>query len=427
MQSFLHKTLQNIKEYKYSYILFIIIFCLEIFLRFYNYGNLNLFGWDQVEAAWAAKNILVNHSLLLLGPAAKGNSGLFLGPLYFYYVSFFYFFTHLDPLASGIIAGTTSIISSLGLFFILRKLFPLKVAFLALFINTVCMGAIIFDRIEWNAAFIPIISLAIFYALYKVLVGKTKYLIWLGVFLGISFHIHLTSIFYGIAVICCLPFFPKKKETLLYGLEGLAFMIVFLVPTIIVTIQNHKYSGTAVSYGNTYYHGLHLKRIEQLAPDAFIQYIPYLFSPFVSFLRYLLLPLFSIVYLWKNRTRNAVILTGLMWLWFVIPWIVFSTYGGELSDYYFASTRFIALITIAYLISQLISLRLKLVSFFVLIFLGVYGWYNISGFFALHNQGILYQEQSVRESIQKGEVTQFAEGVPTSYIYYMYTHGYGLK
>lgn len=38
---------------------------------------LNPFGWDQVDNAWAAQNMIVNHKFPLLGMVAKQNSGIY--------------------------------------------------------------------------------------------------------------------------------------------------------------------------------------------------------------------------------------------------------------------------------------------------------------------------------------------------------------
>src|SRR5581483_6758929 len=102
------------------------------YLRIYGLENYSQFGWDQVDNAWAAKNILVDHKILLSGMVAKGNSGIYIGPLYYYVISIFYFFTSLDPIASIIFAALTSVFSAFVVFFVAKKLFSTRVAFVAL-------------------------------------------------------------------------------------------------------------------------------------------------------------------------------------------------------------------------------------------------------------------------------------------------------
>ena len=82
-----------------------ILFVFHVFFRFYGFEEKHGFSWDQVDNAWAAKNILVEHKFPLVGMVAKQNSGFYIGPMYYYYVAFFYLLTNLDPIASVFIAG----------------------------------------------------------------------------------------------------------------------------------------------------------------------------------------------------------------------------------------------------------------------------------------------------------------------------------
>ncbi len=84
-----------ISKNKYLAILFI-IFAFEVFLRFYQIELRSPFGYDQVDNAWAAKNIIVNHWFPLVGFVAKGNTGIYIGPLYYYLISIVYFILNLN-------------------------------------------------------------------------------------------------------------------------------------------------------------------------------------------------------------------------------------------------------------------------------------------------------------------------------------------
>src|SRR3989338_9037397 len=87
----------------------LMIFILELFLRFYQIDQRSPFGYDQVDNAWAAKNIIIDHSFPLVGFVAKGNSGIYIGPLYYYLISIVYFIFDLNPISSCVFAGITSI------------------------------------------------------------------------------------------------------------------------------------------------------------------------------------------------------------------------------------------------------------------------------------------------------------------------------
>lgn len=122
-------------KYKVQIILFIIL-AAHIFLRFYLLLDRANFGWDQIDSAWAAKDIIANKHFLINGPVAKGNSGIYMGPLYYYLITIVYFFTNLDPIASPIFAGLMSILNLIIVYQVTKKIFGVNVALVACFINT---------------------------------------------------------------------------------------------------------------------------------------------------------------------------------------------------------------------------------------------------------------------------------------------------
>lgn len=406
-----------------GWIILFLIFALEVFLRFYQIDTRNGFGWDQVDNAWAAKKIIVDHNFPLLGMVARGNSGIYIGPAYYYLISIFYWFTNLDPIASGIFAGLTSIFTFFTIFFVIKKLFSFNMALIAVFINTISFFAIMFDRTQWPVDFIPAVSLIIFYCLYQILLCKPRYLIFLAIALGFSFHIHFTSIFYPIIILLSLPFFPRTKETFKYIFLSLPLFLVWLVPIVIYDFQSGGANGgSLLRYTNTYYLGFHLRRVMQLTGDAFIQFEHYfLFEKLLKPLKFVLPVLFALIYLFKNRLKEKFLMIYLILLWFLVPWLVFSTYGGEISDYYFSINRFIVLIILSYLITRVFQINNLIPKIFVFSFFAFYAFVNMSRFLNQSAVGISFYKTQTLKDIGKKKVIKFSEGVPKSYFYYIYT------
>ena len=399
---------------------FFLIFILLIFLRFYQISTRNPFAWDQVDNAWAAKNLIVNHEFPLVGMVAKQNSGIFIGPAYYYMIAFFYWIFNLNPMASGFFAGATSIFTFLVLFYVTKKIFSVGVALIAVFINTVAFSGIIFDRVQWPVNFIPAISLLIFYSIYKIIIGKPRYVILLAIALGFSFHIHFTSIYFPIMIFLSLIFFPKTKEMLKYSLIALPIFVVWLIPSIIAILQNQQHGSSILQYGNSYYHGFHLRRVLQLTSDALIQFEHFFTFSILKPLKFILPPLFIFVYLFKSLSKEKLALCYLIALWFVIPWFVLSTYSGEISDYYFVANRFIALVIIAYLLAKIFLLKNLILQIILSCFLIYYSVFNISKFFSYQEGGIYERSKKVFKAIKEGGEIGFQEGVPESYLYYYY-------
>ena len=398
-----------------------VIFLFEIFLRTYQINIKNPFGYDQVDNAWAAKNIVVNHWFPLVGMVAKADSGVYIGPLYYYFISIFYWLFNLNPIASQAVAVVSSIFTFFVLYYVIKKLFSTEIAIIALLINTFNYHIAIFDGIQWPVQLLPAISLIIFYLLYRVILGEVKKIIPLAIFVGIAFNLHFTAIFFPIIIILSLPLFPRTKETLKYILLGIPFFLVWLVPNIIYSLTNKTANSTATSYFSTYFHGFHLVRMKQLLGDALIQFNPYLLNDKFSSFKVILLPLFFIVYLFKQFNTERKKFAYLVFLWFIIPWIVFTTYSGEISDYYFVINRFIVLIVFSYFLYILWNFKYILAKSAVVIFLAVYCYIGFTTYLPYKDEGSFYKrEQTAMQAVYSGKRIEFQQGVPESYLYWYY-------
>lgn len=411
---------------KKTSILFFLIFTLLLFLRFYKLDE-SSFRWDQVNNAWAAQNIIVEHKFPLVGFQAKLNSGIYIGPIYYYLISIFYFFTNLDPIASGIFAGVTGIFTFFTIFFISKKLFSLNVAFIMVFLHVVSFHSIIFDRSQGPINFIPAISLIIFYSLYKIITGNPKFSLLFTAALGFSLHLHFTAIYFPIITLFCLPFFPRTKELLKYVILGVPIFLLFIFPSVIAFLQNSGYASAALGYGSSYFHGFHLTRIMQLTNDALIQFEPYFDYSNFKYLKFVLIPLFVFIFLYKNMSREKLLFCYLILLWFIVPWLVLSSYSGEISDYYFSANRLIALLIIAYLLSKVLELKVIIVKVAIVSFLIFYMLFNVNKFLYSKNNDLKERRQKVQQAIKEGKEIGFYEGSPDSYLYYYYVRKNGKK
>jgi 4-amino-4-deoxy-L-arabinose transferase-like glycosyltransferase len=176
--------------------IFLLLIFLFLFLRFFELEERMQFTWDQVENAWMMKNILIDGKLPLQGMVAKGNTGFYIGPGYYYLLAPFYKIFELDPVAGAYFAGTVSFITWLVLIVVAKRLFNNQTALLAGFLYAITQYIIGFDRIAWPVVFIPLISIAIFYFLWQVTQGNNKAFLFLALFQGFAFHFHFTAIFF---------------------------------------------------------------------------------------------------------------------------------------------------------------------------------------------------------------------------------------
>lgn len=414
---FIHLSLSN------KVLLF--IFCVFVFLRFYDLDNKMQFTWDQIQNSWAMKNMIVDRSFPLEGMVAKGNSGFYIGPAYYYLLAPFYVVFQLDPVAAGVFVGVVSIITFIVLYHVSKNIFSTRVALVAVAIYTVSYRAISADRTPWPVVFIPLLSLLIYYNVLEVIKGKARNIIYLALVVGFSFHFHFTSIFYPIIILLCLPLFPRTKSTFKYYLVSIPSFFVWFIPSYLAGLSNgFSSAGNLGNYVSTYYHGFHLVRVTQLLKDAFIEVEGILFFHRLRFLHYIILPAFLYLYVRNTITQHKYKLAYITLLWFIVPLFVFSLYSGEISDYYFSLTRPLVVIILAYISVELLTHRVKLVSSMVVIFWVYYTIMNIHAFLEIRTISLSSIRTAVRESIKNGIKIEFRDGDPKAYFYYLYTHKY---
>lgn len=405
---------------KYLFILTILFVC-HLFFRFYNLEAWANFGRDQVNNAWAAHGILTEGKYPLIGFEAKGNSGMYIGPLYYYLIAIFYFLTHLNPIASPLTAGVTGIFSFFVIYYVSKKLFDKNIALVSCGIYTFSSFIIHYERIQGSINFIAPISLLIFYFLYKVVIGEAKYLPHLAFMIGLSFHAHFTAIFYPIIILLSLPLFPWSKTIWKYILLSIGIFLA-LCSSQIAYYSQQQNTGSIHNYSNyfqNYYHGFHLRRFFQLSFDAFIKFQQIIEIPY-TYIRnevFLYIPAFAFFYLRNSKNKNGYKLVYLLVLWILVPWVVFSTYSGEISDYYFSIQMYLAVMIFAYLTISLwqakyIVIRTALIAFW-LIFISA----NVAKFVHTEKGNFITDRNTVQKAVDNNIYVNFVEGDPDSYWY----------
>lgn len=419
-------TMKFIRKHFYIIIL-ALIFGLHIFFSFYNLERWASFDWDQIDNAWAALRILVAHKYPLIGMVAKANSGMYIGPLYYYLVALFYSLTRLNPIASPLLAGCTSIFSFFVLYYVSKQLFNEKTSLIACCIYTFSEFIIRSERSQWPVNFVAPLSLLTLYFLYKVVRGDPSKILPLAFVIGLSFQTHFTAIFYPLIILFSLPLFPKIKSTWKYIGLGLVIFLLFFAPQIMYYSQS-KNTGSVGNYSKyfqTYYHGFHARRVLQLAHDAFIEFESVLNTPY-RMLRnavFFYIPIFIALYLITDKNKDKWKLPYLLCLWIIIPWFVFATYAGELTDYYFLMQLYIAVVVFAYITNWILDRKNILMTLLTCFFWIYFAYANVSLFFQTKDGDLKKNVPIVLQAVHGGRYIHFADGDPQSYFYYylMYT------
>lgn len=402
-----------------------LLFVVFIISRFYELEKVTPFGWDQVDNAFAAKNILVDHKYPLVGMVAKGYSGFNIGSAYYYFVAFFYWIFDLYPIAAGYIAGISAIITFIVLFFVIKKLFSFDVALIAVFINTVSAFITTGDRVQWPVNLIIPLSMLIFYFLYKFLIGEIKYIYALATTIGVSLHIHFTSIFYFMLVFLSLPFFPRTKKALYHSLLALPVFFIWLIPHVIYTFtRNNSQVSNLHTYINQYYHGVHLTRILQLRHDAFIEFSTILRFRIIDSINFWFPIVFIMQFYFEHKNRERLIFCYLLALWFLVPWLVFSTYRGEISNYYFFITRPMVLMILAYFTWRVFTIRNYFPKIAVIFFWTYFTVTNINNYPSASENSLLNKKNKALYLLENNIPIHLDAGNIEEFYFYYYFKEY---
>ncbi|HLC94156.1 MAG TPA: hypothetical protein VJH96_01140 [Patescibacteria group bacterium] len=124
-----------------------------------------------------------------------------------------------------------------------------------------------------------------------------------------------------------------------------------------------------------------------------------------------------------ERDKKKKILGYLLSLWFIIPALVFTLYGGMTSDYYVLLNAPMTLYILVYIQEKLLTYKFKII--LIVISVAVWSFYIYSNtkhaWIRPSYGGLHEQEDYVRKRIREnGTKIQFNEGDIKSYLYHIW-------
>ena len=214
-----------------SLIFLVLIVFLGAFLRFWRLAEMASFDFDQEYASNFAYSVLREFPIQLIGQGLSVQ-GLFMGPLYFYYLVPFFAVFSLHPIGGAV----GSVILGLGIivayYYFGTKIFGKPAGLIAAFLR-----AVLFEKISNDWTIVPAYSsellvLVTWYCLYQYWEGNFRYLLLLGLVFGLytSFHPILFPFYLVFLILLIVKrAWPKPKTLLL----SVAAFIIPLTPLIL--------------------------------------------------------------------------------------------------------------------------------------------------------------------------------------------------
>ena len=414
------KTILEVIKNNKVWIAFIVILIVGLYLRFFRIEEVVRFGWDQGRDAWIVREIILG-KYTLIGPRT-GIGHFHLGPLYFYLLVPFYLASNLDPMASNYLNFLLNIVNFVIIFVVTKKIFNSYAALFVILIYATNSYLIGINQSPWNVTLMPGIAVLIFYSIIKVHQGHYKWTFLLATLSGLYFHIHFTAIFIPFIILASLIFVKDKIKMLKYAVASLPLFLIWFVPNLIHELQNHNAQYFRIrDFLKDYYIGFHFRFLLHRLQDALIQFATILNFPSHPLVRFAVPTLFAVVWL-NEKDKKKKLLGYLISLWFIIPLIGFTLYGGPLSEYYFLYNAPMVLFIIAYLLEKVIQLRFKPIIMILALYWISYIFYNTKDLWVKPEfGGLAAQKASVRQAIERGEHIHYTEGDIRSYLYVIWT------
>jgi 4-amino-4-deoxy-L-arabinose transferase-like glycosyltransferase len=221
----------NIKN-QTTYILIAIVL-LGIFLRAYDFNNLQRFDQDEARDVVVVQQMAKDHNFLIMGPYASGTN-FDLGPGYYYmeYVSVLIFGN--DPASFGYPILFFSILAIPLLYVVLKKFFSENISLSLTAIYSVSFYGVKYSRFAWNPNPLPFFVLAFLWLLLKLIEDKktkpkTIWSILLGIVVGLGIQLHTIIIFLFLPVLpVFFAFYLFKKYPLKKSFAIVLFTIAFI-------------------------------------------------------------------------------------------------------------------------------------------------------------------------------------------------------
>jgi len=214
------------------------IIIIGAFLRFYKLPEMTQFEFDQEYAANFAYSVLNVYPIQLIGQGLSVK-GLFMGPLYFYYLVPFYFLTNMHPLGGAIGSVVLGLFTIAIYFFVGRSIFGSRVGLLLAFLRATLYSFVNTDRLVTPAFSSDSIIILTWYCFYQYWHGKTIFVIPTAILFGLytSFHpILFPFYFVFVAMVVIKRKLPSMKHIVLSIIAG----IVPILPLIKFEID-HKF------------------------------------------------------------------------------------------------------------------------------------------------------------------------------------------
>lgn len=378
---------------KYSLLILIII--LGFFLRTWRYEYFFGFGHDQDLFSWIAKDIVIDHHFRLIGQETS-ISGVFVGPLFYYLISLFFYIFHMDPRSANLLTTLVSVATIISFYYVVGKFFGKTSGLISAFIYSSSLGIAFFDR--WVVPTQPTLLWSVWYMyiLLSFLKGNFRTLPILAILISSIWHVHIALL--PLLLILPLPVFlywrlhPKKGfqlETKTVVISLLLFLILLLPLMISEARHNFQQSKALIHATSEERHDVRgiaraVKVVETFSTSSSLAVVysqTQLDSPLAIYTIPVLAVFLFIILRWRSILSKQQFLTLVFWV--MIGLIGQFISKRQISGYYFANLHVVLFLIFGLFFGYLYTF--KKTNLAITLLLIIYALFNIITLLKLPN------------------------------------------
>ncbi len=203
---------------------------------------------DQGRDVTIIKDFIKNGNLFFIGPQTSvGN--MYLGPYFYYLIAPSLLLANFNPVGPAIFIALINIATVALIFFVAKKWFDIKTAYISAFLYTISPVVIKFSNFIWNPNIMPFFALLFIYFFFEA-ISKQKYKYF--IYASLAFVMVINSHYLGLALLpfvgCFWLFYLYKfiksksiqlKQFLINTLKAFLIFIASLTPQILFDIKHH--------------------------------------------------------------------------------------------------------------------------------------------------------------------------------------------
>lgn len=215
-------------------LLFLLLFLIGSFLRFYNSQNTLAFNSELANVYLEIKNYIISGNIPLVGPATS-HPWLRFGPLYYWLMIPIFYITKFDPLYISYFMKGISLFVIIFNYYFIKILINKRISIISTLFVTISPALITLANSSMLFSIIPVLFYPFLYLLIS-FKGDIKRLILIFLLLSVLLNFHFTAMIY-IPTILILMIFNKRKLRLK---SIVASVLIFFIPFVPVLISDYR-------------------------------------------------------------------------------------------------------------------------------------------------------------------------------------------